>query len=136
MEARWSTEDEVRRELLRQGGQPAVPEQYEEYYLVHEEPVLYTFGHEPSNGIQGSDLGAAVVSDDDVTDAPVDDELDETGTGSAKDGGIPAYHILESCYAGDGREEGHDSVKLTAVLSDRAAVQQSLFRWMRVAPPF
>ncbi|KAK3902205.1 hypothetical protein C8A05DRAFT_15710, partial [Staphylotrichum tortipilum] len=102
--------------------------------VVHEEPVFYnTFGHEPSNGIQGSDLGGVVMSDDEAPEAPADEDLEETGTGDPKDGGVYAYHVLESGYAGDGLEEGHHSVNLTAVWSDRAAVQQSLFRWIESA---
>ena len=128
LDARWRTEDEVRRELVRQEEEEAARQQYLED-VVHEEPVFYTFGHEMSTGIQGSDLGGAAMSDDEATEAPADDELEE-GNGNSKDGGIPAYHILESGYSGDGREEGHHSVKLTAVSSERAAVQQSLFRWM------
>ncbi|KAK4043881.1 hypothetical protein C8A01DRAFT_12591, partial [Parachaetomium inaequale] len=91
-------------------------------------PVFYSFGESSSSGNRDSHLSGLSLSDNESTVVP-EDERDEPDSNS-KERPPAAHHVLESEYAGDGYAEGHHSVKLTAVLSERATVPQSLFRWM------
>ncbi|KAH6842412.1 hypothetical protein B0I37DRAFT_392979 [Chaetomium sp. MPI-CAGE-AT-0009] len=93
-----------------------------------ENHVFYSFGDLLNKGgRRDSQLDGASISDIESTVAP--DEVREDSA-NPTERGAAAYHVLESRYAGDGYEAGHHSVQLTAVLSERAAVSQSLFRWI------
>lgn len=96
---------------------------------VEGDPVFYSFHASSGNGNQDSDLAGMIFPDNEsaITDG---EDLEELISGDAKARGVAAYHVLDSQYAGDGYEEGHHSVNLTAVLSGRAAVSQSMFRWV------
>jgi len=96
---------------------------------VEGDPVFYSFRASLGNGNRDSDLAGMMLSDNEsaITDG---EDLEETTSGDAKTRGVATYHVLESQYAGDGYEEGHHSVSLTAVLSDRAVVPQSMFQWV------
>ncbi|KAL2127170.1 hypothetical protein VTI74DRAFT_11210 [Chaetomium olivicolor] len=94
--------------------------------------VFYSFGDSLSDGKQGSDLSPA-VSDTESIGMAEDDQ--DTADPDVAGRGVPAYHVLESQYDGDGFEEGHHTISLTAVLSERAAVPQSLFRWIHFTRP-
>jgi hypothetical protein len=96
--------------------------------------VFYSFTAPESNGQRGSDHGSGLgLSDNESTVAAEEHEVPEPEA-MPVERGAAAYHVLESQYAGDGYEEGHHSVKLTAVLSERAVVPQSLFRWVYGSP--
>lgn len=94
--------------------------------------VFYSFTGPASDGHRGSSHGGGLdLSDNESSMAAAGEEHEvPEPDATALERGVPAYHILESQYAGDGYEEGHHFVKLTAVLSERATVPQSLFRWM------
>jgi hypothetical protein len=92
-----------------------------------EDHIFYSFGDSLRNGGRRDSQLDGSISDIESTVVP--EEGKEEGP-NPTDRGAAAYHVLESQYAGDGYEAGHHSVKLTTVLSDRAAVSQSLFRWM------
>ncbi|KAK4149610.1 hypothetical protein C8A00DRAFT_18724 [Chaetomidium leptoderma] len=107
-------------------------------YTNNRNPVFYTFGD-----LASKDNGGSVgLSDNEFTAVPEEEQEMSHGTrqeGSAPDA-IPdanldaaAYHVLGSNYTGEGYEGGGHSAKLTAILSKRAAVPQSMFRWIRSA---
>lgn len=92
-----------------------------------ENHVFYSFGDLLQNGSRRDSQLDGSISDIESTAAPGEGN---EGSLDATERGAAAYHVLESRYAGDGYEAGHHSAKLTAVLSERATVSQSLFRWM------
>jgi hypothetical protein len=99
-------------------------------------PVFYSFGEASSSGTRDSHLSGLSLSDNESTVGP-EEEREEQEPNSkdpnSKERPPAAYHVLDSQYAGEGYAEGHHSVKVTAVLSERATVPQSLFRWMYVS---
>jgi hypothetical protein len=97
--------------------------------------VFYSFTGLESNLHRGSGQGGGLGLSDNESTVAVDEEHDVLEPDAMPvERGAAAYHVLESQYAGDGYEEGHHSVKLTAVLSERAVVPQSLFRWVYGSP--
>jgi len=123
------------------GGGPAKRLQYYEVpggaglkkALGNDGPVFYSFGEVASNGDRESH-----VSDAESTDGTEDERLErvhspyvqEEALANGSQHSPTAYHVTESRYAGDGYADGHHSAKLTAILSERAAVSRSMFRWM------
>ena len=97
--------------------------------------VFYSFTGPESNVRRGSVQGGGSGLSDNESTVAVDEEHEVPEPDAMPvEHGAAAYHVLESQYAGDGYEEGHHSVKLTAVLSERAVVPQSLFRWVYDSP--
>lgn len=97
------------------------------YYFDYDpEPVFYSFGELATRENGSPQLGGDGFSDNESGAVVQDDEV------SAADATLSpaAYHVLESQYSSDGYEQGHHSVKLTAVLSEKATVSQAMFRWM------
>ncbi|KAH6617426.1 hypothetical protein F5144DRAFT_596449 [Chaetomium tenue] len=92
-----------------------------------ENHVFYSFGDLLQNGSRRDSQLDGSISDIESTVAQGEGN---EGSQDATERGAAAYHVLKSQYAGDGYEAGHHSAKLTAVLSERAAVSQSLFRWI------
>jgi hypothetical protein len=111
------------------------PDRYDDGLTLHQ-PVFYSFGKLSLEGSRDSDLGGGGLSDSESTAGPGNDL--EAPAGSPDEGSMPgdknhgaaAYHVLESRYIGDGYLRGHHSATLTAILSERATVSQSMFRWM------
>ncbi|KAK4246307.1 hypothetical protein C7999DRAFT_15548 [Corynascus novoguineensis] len=101
--------------------------------LGNDGPVFYSFGEVASNGDRESH-----VSDTESTDGLEDERLEGIHSpyiqgealANGSQHGPTAYHVIESRYAGDGYADGHHSAKLTAILSERAAISQSMFRWI------
>jgi hypothetical protein len=97
--------------------------------------VFYSFTGPESNLHRGSGQGSGLGLSDNESTVVVDEEHEVPEPDAMPvETGAAAYHVLESQYAGDGYEEGHHSVKLTAVLSERAVVPQSMFRWVYGSP--
>jgi hypothetical protein len=120
----FKTEDSRVLRLEQQTALDAQPDYEDE--IDDGEPVFYDFGRSTSNANRDSDLGGLAVSDDESI-MTAEEDLEQTTSGGAKGVGTTANHVLESRYSGDG---GHHSVSLTTVLSARAQVPQSQFRWM------
>lgn len=95
----------------------------------NENHVFYSFGDLLRPGGRRDSQVDGSISDIESTAVP-DEGNEESPNANATERGAAAYHVLESQYAGDGYEAGHHSARLTAVLTERAAVSQSLFRWM------
>lgn len=92
-----------------------------------ENHVFYSFGDSLRNSDGRDSQRDGSISD--IESSVVPEEGKEENP-NATERGAATHHVLESQYAGDGYEAGHHSVKVTAVLSERAAISQSLFRWM------
>lgn len=94
------------------------------------EEKFYSFevpsGIDPaSGGKTESGLGSSVEVDIEHTV----DEREIPPTGS-NDCALPVHHVIESQYVGDGYAYGEHKVRLVSVLSGRASVPKSQFRWM------
>ncbi len=108
-----------------------------QYDLASDQPVFYTFGELSRKEKRDSHPGGDGLSDNES--AAVSGDEQETahtvlqgrlGPGGKNHGAGVVYHVLESHYTGDGYAHGHHSAELKAVLSERAVVPQSMFRWM------
>ncbi|AEO59324.1 hypothetical protein MYCTH_2128378 [Thermothelomyces thermophilus ATCC 42464] len=104
-------------------------------------PVFYSFGDLASREDEYGYLNGENASDDDSTVSPEEEHFEgspspvqqQVSPPGSNQRGPAAYHVIKSLYAGDGYEGGHHSAKLTAVLSDRAVISQSMFRWIHFA---
>ncbi len=130
---RSKTQEDIRRELER----ARFMAQRE-----FDEPVFYSFGELSRKGNGASQLGGEGTSDNESAVASGDEKDTSAPQGVQQEGLVPgdksqppapapsAYHVLESRYTGDGDKQGRHSAELTALLSERAVVAQSMFRWM------
>ncbi len=131
--------DEARRraEVESSDADPDDRKSEAQYDPASDQPVFYTFGelsrqgkrdsHSGGDGL--SDTESAVVSGDEQ-ETPHGVQQGSPGPGGKNHGAGSVYHVLESHYTGDGYAHGHHSAELKAILSDRAVVPQSMFRWM------
>ena len=105
-----------------------------QYDLGSDQPVFYTFGELSRKGNRDSHPGYDGLSDNESAAVSGDEQetprsvQQGTSVPSGKNHGAAAvHHVLESHYTGDGYENGHHSAELTAILSERAVVPQSMF---------
>ena len=108
-----------------------------QYDLASDQPVFYAFGELSRKGKRNSHPGGDGLSDNesaavsgDEQETPRSVQQGSSVPGGKKHGAAAVYHVLESHYTGDGYAHGHHSAELKAILSERAVVPQSMFRWM------
>jgi hypothetical protein len=107
---------------LEETSEYADNEDNEEKFYSFEVPL----GIDPASG-RKTESGPGSSADLDNERTVDEREIPTTGS---NDCALPVHHVIESQYVGDGYAYGEHKVRLVSVLSGRAAVPTSQFRWM------